>query len=79
MSEYQVVSEDQSVSEGRGKAYTRSALVALVLAVLTIIELFVAINLGSMVLLFLIALVKAAIVVHYYMHISRLWNPEGGH
>jgi len=44
--------------------------------VLTIGEYFVAVNLGSLVLLFIIAVVKAAIIVQNFMHITRLWREE---
>lgn len=64
---------------GRMGAYGRSALVALVLAALTVVEYFVAVELGSAIFLLLIAIFKAIIVVQAYMHVSRLWKPEGEH
>jgi hypothetical protein len=54
-------------------------MIALTLAVLTIIEFYVAISLDSAIFLMLIALFKAVIVVQAYMHVSRLWSPEGEH
>jgi hypothetical protein len=63
----------------RRSAYGRSALVALVLAAFTVAEYFVAIELGSVIFLMLIATFKALIVVQAYMHVSRLWKPEGEH
>ncbi|NJN83585.1 MAG: cytochrome C oxidase subunit IV family protein [Caldilineaceae bacterium] len=63
----------------RSKAYRTSATVALILAVLTVIEYFIAINMDSAVLLMLIALLKAVAVMNYFMHISRLWTQEGEH
>jgi uncharacterized membrane protein len=66
-------------SKDRRSLYVRSALVALVLAAFTIVEYFVAIELGSAIFLMLIALFKAIIVIQAYMHVSRLWNPEGEH
>jgi len=42
------------------------------LAVLTLLEFFVAITFKSVALLVVVALVKAALVVYYYMHISSL-------
>lgn len=74
-------------------AYVVGIVVAIVLAVLTIIEYYVAIlpeirpdimaN-QSPTALFLIAFVKAALVVYFFMHVYRLWRPddhadEGGH
>ena len=66
-------------SSSRGSAYGRSALVALVLAALTIAEYFVAVQLGSAIFLMLIAMFKAIIVIQAYMHVSRLWKAEGEH
>ncbi len=66
-------------NNNRRSAYGRSALVALVLAALTVVEFFVAIELGSVIFLMLIATFKALIVVQAYMHVSRLWKPEGEH
>ncbi|HXF85819.1 MAG TPA: heme-copper oxidase subunit III [Anaerolineales bacterium] len=42
------------------------------LAILTALEFFVAVSFGSVVLLVAVALVKAALVVYYYMHIYKL-------
>ena len=51
-------------------------LVFLGLAVLTIIEFAVSIATGSAVLLMLIALAKSALIVHFFMHLYRLWREE---
>ena len=57
--------------------YRQILLVFLVLAVLTAIEFAVAINLdNAAVPLFLIALVKAGLIVQYFMHVYRLWREE---
>lgn len=63
----------------RRQAYGRSALVALGLAALTILEYYVAIQLQSTIFLMLLALFKAVIVIQAYMHVSRLWSPEEEH
>ena len=63
----------------RGGAYRHSATVALVLAALTIIEIFIALYVESAALLMLVATFKAILVVKYYMHVSRLWTPEEEH
>ncbi len=61
---------------GRGAAYRLSALVALVLAVLTGIEFVMAISGVGLVFLILVAVLKAVAVVYYFMHINRLWSTE---
>ena len=50
--------------------------VFLVLLVLTLVEIGVAVYLESGVLLMLISLLKAGLVVYYFMHIYRLWRQE---
>jgi cytochrome c oxidase subunit 3 len=50
------------------------------LAVLTVLEFFIAITMGVVMLLVVIALVKAGLVGYYYMHIYRLnMQDEGDH
>lgn len=67
------------MNDKRAAAYRVSATTALVLAVLTVIEYFASIYLGSTVVLFLLALFKAVAVLNYFMHVSRLWKQEEGH
>ena len=62
--------------EKRRAAYRISTTVALILAVLTIIEYFVALYNSTATVMMLIGLMKAYCVVHYFMHISRLWSEE---
>ncbi|MCC6166816.1 MAG: cytochrome C oxidase subunit IV family protein [Caldilineaceae bacterium] len=65
--------------ESRAAAYRFSATVALVLAVLTIVEFYAALHFNSTIVLFLLALFKAVAVINYFMHVSRLWTQEEGH
>ncbi len=60
----------------RSEAYRRGLYVFLFLAVMTIVEYIVGISLNSPFLLVILALVKAAAVVYYFMHIARLWREE---
>ena len=46
------------------------------LVVLTIIEFIISTNLDSAVLLFIVALIKAALIVNSFMHVARLWREE---
>jgi amino acid transporter len=64
----------------KGAAFRQGIVVALILALLTVIEYYVALALPSAALLFLLALVKSALVVYFFMHISRVWSSnQGGH
>jgi cytochrome c oxidase subunit 4 len=67
------------MSEKRSAAYRLSVGVAIVLAILTVIEYFAAIYWPSTVVLMLLALFKAIAVLNYFMHVSRLWRQEEGH
>ena len=64
------------MNERKAAAYRLGLITLIILAVLTVAEYFVSVYLGSLVLLFIIALVKAAIIVQNFMHISRLWREE---
>lgn len=66
-------------SDKRAAAYRLSITVGLVLAILTVVEYFAAIYMGSTVILMLLALFKAVAVLNYFMHVSRLWRQEEGH
>lgn len=57
----------------------RGVVVMVVLAVLTLVEYLLAVMLNLWVALAVIALVKAAIVINYYMHLPRVFHEEGGH
>jgi heme/copper-type cytochrome/quinol oxidase subunit 4 len=57
-------------------AWRQGNIVVVLLAVLTIIEFVIAIVSGSIVFLFIVALIKAAIIVQVFMHVYRLWREE---
>jgi len=58
---------------------TRGVAVFLGLALLTALEYVLAVSEVPAVLLWLIALVKAGLVLWFFMHIFRLSGSEGGH
>ena len=52
-------------------------VVFILLAVLTVVEWLVAVLItANLPLLLVIALAKAGLIVHYFMHIVRLWRRE---
>jgi len=58
-------------------AYVRSGATFIALAILTIVEFIIAQNTdGSAVFLFIIALIKAALIFEFFMHISNLWGGD---
>lgn len=65
------------MDEQKSQAYRRGLITFLALMVLTVVEYIVAVALtSSTTLLFIIALIKAALIVYIFMHVSRLWRGE---
>ena len=57
--------------------YRRNFYVVIPLALLTLVEFIIAINVeDAAVPLMLIALVKAGLIINFFMHIYRLWREE---
>jgi cytochrome c oxidase subunit 4 len=67
---------DPALRARRSAAYRLGLFVLIGLAVLTAIEFFVAVTLHSVVLLFIIALIKAGLILQYFMHVTRVWSEE---
>ncbi len=64
-------------SEKKRAAYQQGVVTLMILAVLTAVEYWVGVASGSVVWLFLLALLKAVVIVQNFMHIARLWrSPE---
>ena len=58
----------------------RGVIVFVVLAVLTVLEYFLGTHASPAIFLWLVALVKAGLVMWYFMHLKRVFRPdEGGH
>ena len=70
--------EETNQLEQKKKAeYRQNVVIFLALVVLTLVEFIIAINLDDpRVLLVLIGLVKAGLIVQFFMHIYRLWRQE---
>lgn len=66
------------MKEKKRAAYRTGLLVFLILIVLTAVEFYLASVSGTVAGLFIIALVKAALIIRYFMHVNRLWA-EGSH
>lgn len=58
--------------------YFKGFAVLIVLGILTAIEYWLAVgDSPSTAALVVVALIKAAVIVNYYMHAGRLWDTEG--
>lgn len=64
------------MSDKKRAAYRTGIVVFVVLAVLTAVEFYLASVSGTVAGLFIIALVKAALIIRYFMHVNRLWAEE---
>lgn len=64
------------MNDRKKAAFRLGVIVFVALLVLTVIEWYVSLALEGMVLLFILALIKAALIVTYFMHIARLWREE---
>ncbi len=62
--------------EKKKEAYRLGVMTLIILAVLTAVEYWVGVASGSVVWLFILALMKGAIIVQNFMHIARLWREE---
>ncbi len=71
---------EHSPPKRKSAIYREGIIVAVVLAVLTLIEYYAAITppFDSFAILMILALLKAVLVVNYFMHIRSVWS-EGDH
>lgn len=71
---------DPITTRKRRAAFRLGVWVIVGLALLTVLEYEVAVSIHSSSLPYLvvIALIKAGMIVYYFMHISQLWRGEGG-
>ncbi|MEZ4502919.1 MAG: cytochrome C oxidase subunit IV family protein [Dehalococcoidia bacterium] len=76
-----MVSASQRAAEQR--SHNLGLRMAALLAVLTIVEYIVAVSVDSSqaLVLFLapVAVVKAWVIIVYFMHVSKVWRGEGSH
>lgn len=68
-----------ALEEEKSAAFEQGGTVLLGLAVLTAAEFAFGVRAGSIVALFIIALIKGGMILNYFMHVVRLWSEEEGH
>lgn len=66
------------LSSKRKAAFRTGIMILLALAVLTIVEFFLS-SLGSIALMFVIMILKAALIMYFFMHIATVWRTEEAH
>src|SRR3990172_5380571 len=67
-----------SHTQDKASALTQGMVIFVYLAVLTAVEFFIAITFRAVSILVVVAIVKAALVMYYYMHIYKLNEPSEG-
>lgn len=70
--------QEKNVEEQKSSAYELGGTVLLGLFVLTAVEYAFGVRGLSIVALFIIIMIKAGMILNYYMHVSRLWSEEEG-
>ena len=71
------MSED-SRTKRKTAIYREGIIVVVILAILTLVEYFAAITppFGSFAILMILALLKAILVVNFFMHIRSVWSED---
>ena len=67
---------EHSPTKRRSGIYREGIIVAVLLAILTVIEYYVALTFNSFAIMMILALLKAVLVVNYFMHIRSLWSED---
>jgi cytochrome c oxidase subunit 4 len=59
--------------------FKRGVIVFGVLALLTLVEYFLGVNQVPAIVMWIVALVKAGLVIWFFMHVFRVLGSQGGH
>ena len=65
-------------NHGKSFLLSQGVFIFVYLAVLTALEFFIAVTFNAVALLVVVAVVKAVLVVYYYMHVYKLNNENVG-
>jgi len=66
-------------NESKSQELTRGVYVFVVLAILTAIEYYLGTHATPAFFMWIIALIKAGLVIWFFMHLKRLFKEEEGH
>lgn len=66
-----------SHTQDKSSALGQGVMIFVYLTVLTILEFFVAVTFNAVSILLVVAVIKAALVMYYYMHVYKLNNDDG--
>ena len=67
------------VAKAKAGIYRTGYVIAIILAIVTVVEFYIATHFNSFAVMMLLGIVKAYLVVNYFMHIKSLWTEEESH
>jgi cytochrome c oxidase subunit 3 len=66
-----------SHTQDKSSALGQGVMIFVYLTILTVLEFFVAVTFNAVSILLVVAVIKAALVLYYYMHVYKLNNDDG--
>jgi heme/copper-type cytochrome/quinol oxidase subunit 4 len=79
MSERKPTNAKPTAAKPKAGIYRTGYVVAAILAVITIVEFYIATHFNNFAIMMLLGIVKAYFVINYFMHIKSLWSEEESH
>ena len=70
---------DNNQNESKQQELMQGVGIFIVLAILTAIEYFIGTHSSPMIFMWILAIVKAGLVMWFFMHIKRAFSDQGGH
>ncbi len=69
----------QPATKPKAGIYRSGYIIAIILAVVTGIEFYLALHFNNFAIMMLLGILKAYFVINYFMHIKSLWSEEESH
>ena len=69
----------QPAAKPKAGIYRSGYIIAIILAVVTGVEFYLATHFNNFAIMMLLGIVKAYFVINYFMHIKSLWSEEESH
>ena len=69
----------QPAAKPKAGIYRSGYIIAIILAVVTGVEFYLATHFNNFAIMMLLGILKAYFVINYFMHIKSLWSEEESH
>ncbi len=69
----------QPTAKPKAGIYRSGYIIAIILAVVTGVEFYLATHFNNFAIMMLLGILKAYFVINYFMHIKSLWSEEESH